>query len=238
MGVAGAQLPQYGDQRVADQRVDLVHQQHQRRGVRQRPARKHLPQHAGRSGALQQAGPQARRQRVIEGRLRLDLQFAEDGAHRLRLVFARRLARLDVHVDAAVLAVRAAVEQVAQRQQGRGLAGLTRCVQHEVAFVPNQREQIIDIQPTQRRHAIVFLRLHRSSRVEEAHRSHQVSPFPRACQIGRLGQAQRLARSIRGRFLWCRQALTRASARQFEADVDADRPADGRSGPSGFSSHP
>ena len=39
VGVASAELPQHGDQGVADQRVDLVDQQHQRLATRGRPPR-------------------------------------------------------------------------------------------------------------------------------------------------------------------------------------------------------
>ena len=166
--VAGAQLPQHCDQGVADQGVDLVDQQHRRLGVRRRPAAQHFGQAIVRPRPLQHLGPDLGGKPVLQRHLRRPSDFVQDGAHGGGHVFARGLAGLDVHVDAAVRP--AAVQLLHQRQQGRGLAGLARRVEHEVALLPDQGEQLALIQAAQRRDAVVFVRLHRTGRVEEPHR--------------------------------------------------------------------
>ena len=155
--VAGAQLPQHRDQGVADQRVDFVDQQHQGRGVGLRPPCQHFLQRACRAGLLQDARPQGRQRLVAERPARAPRQLCEDGAHRLCLVFARRLSRLHVDVHATIVALGSAVQQVAQRQQRRGLAGLPRCVKRAFpdlktlgqidwdAMVGIRKQQIIDL---------------------------------------------------------------------------------------------
>ena len=75
----------------------------------------------------------------------------------------------DVHVHAPEVAHFAAVEQVAQGDQGGGLAGLARRVQHEVALGPNQGQKFIDVHPVQGRDGVVLVRAHRPFGVEEAH---------------------------------------------------------------------
>ena len=61
--------------------------------------------------------------------------------------------------------------EVAQGDEGGGLAGLARRVQHEVALGPNQGQKFIDIHPVQRPDGVVVLRAHRPFGVEEAHGS-------------------------------------------------------------------
>ena len=102
----------------------------------------------------------------------LERQFGKHGAHALGHVLAHRLATLDVGVHAAEIAVRAAVQQIPQRQQRRGLAGLPRRVQHEVLFVPDQSEHRVEIDPFQRRDAVVVRGHYGTCGVELAHGRH------------------------------------------------------------------
>ena len=64
-------------------------------------------------------------------------------------VSSRYLADLDVDVHAAEVADRAAVQEIAQRDQGGGLARLPRRVQHEVTLGPDQAQQLFAIHPVQ-----------------------------------------------------------------------------------------
>ena len=165
--VAGAELAQHRDQGVADQRVDLVDQQHQGLGVRLAPAGQR-----GAEGAVaesrQDVGPDPVQESVaLEERAVAHL--AEDDAHGALHVFAHRLGRLDVHVHAAVVARGAGLEEVPQREQGGGLAGLARRVQHEVAFAPDQLQNLGVIDPFERRDAVMILRDDGAFGVEEAH---------------------------------------------------------------------
>ena len=102
--------------------------------------------------------------------LSLQRQFGKHGAHALHDVLPGRLAGLDVGVYAAVVARVPAVQQVAQRQQRRGLAGLPRRVQHEVLLVPHEAEHRVEIDPLQRRDLVVVRRHDRPLGVERAHR--------------------------------------------------------------------
>ena len=85
-------------------------------------------------------------------------QPAEDGAHTPRGVVARRLADLHVGMHAAEVARFAAVEQVAEGDECGGLAGLPRCVQHEVLLGPNQAQELVDVHALQRRDGVVVVR--------------------------------------------------------------------------------
>ena len=96
--VAGAQLPQHGQQRVADQRVDLVDQKHQRFRIRPAPAGQRLPERIVGTGAIEHGRPDIVQEPVIEGVARFRGQRTEDGADGRPHVFPRRLADLDVDV--------------------------------------------------------------------------------------------------------------------------------------------
>ena len=145
--VAGAQLPQHGQQGVAHQRVDLVDQQHQRSRVGHAPTQQRVPQCLTRPHSLQHSGPEVLQRVVAQGHACLQRQFGEHGAHALRHVLAHRLAILDVRVHAPVVAGMSTVQQVAQREQRRGLAGLPRRVQHEVLLVLHEAEHVVQIDP-------------------------------------------------------------------------------------------
>ena len=169
VAVAGAELPQDRDQRVPDQRVDLVDDQDRRRGVMLRPTRENPAEYA--------VGPDRRirgfGQRgglgIAERATQLLGQSVENGAHGLTHVLARRLPRLDVDMDAAVMPGRSAVQQVAQRQKSGGLTRLPRRVQDEVAPPSNQRQDLRQIDPAERRYAVVLVGADRTRRVEIAH---------------------------------------------------------------------
>ena len=86
-----------------------------------------------------------------------------------RRVFAHRLGRVDVQVHATVVARAAGLEQVPQREQDGGLARLARRVQHEVALLRDQRQELGDVHPFERRDAVVLARDDGAFGVEEAH---------------------------------------------------------------------
>ena len=169
VGVPCPELPEDRYQRIADQCVDLVEQQHERSGVGLRPESQQAVQRVQRPGRLQDPRPQSLEGVIAQGQPRLVGQVAENGAHRLLHVLARRLAGLHVDVHAAVLAVGAGVQEVAQGEQGGGLAGLPRRVENEVALVPHQREDVFEIHPLERRYAVVALGSDGARGVERAH---------------------------------------------------------------------
>ena len=107
-----------------------------------------------RTERLQQVGP-ALVEETVAAFQRSIGEFAQNGLNGVSDVFARRLGDLDVRVDATEAFRRAAVEQVSQRQQGRRLAGLPRCVQYEVPPAPDQPEDFVEVDPFQRRDAVV-----------------------------------------------------------------------------------
>ena len=160
------QLPQHRQQRVADQHVDLVDQQHERRRIGLRPARQRLQQHLVRAVLRQQLAIDTLQEPVARRQPRPRRQPAQHRAHRLSDVFAGRLRHLDVDVHAPAAL---GVQPFPQRQQGRRLPRLAGRVQHEVAFVADEPKQLVHIETGQRRNAVVVRRHHRSGRVEEAH---------------------------------------------------------------------
>ena len=169
LAVSRSQLAENRQQRVADQRVDLVDEQHQRLRVGLPPVRQHSPERTARPGSLQDAGPEACQRLVAQRRARRDLQLVENGPHGLPHVFTRRLAGLDVHVHATEVTLGAAVQQVPQRQERGGLAGLPRRVQHEILLVADEGADLAEVQPFQRRDAVVVVRDDRPRGSEEAH---------------------------------------------------------------------
>ena len=84
-------------------------------------------------------------------------------------VFARGLGRLDVDVDTAVPARRAAVQQLLQREQRGGLAGLARRVQDEVLLPCDEEQELVEVETVERRHVVVVFRDDGAFGVEEAH---------------------------------------------------------------------
>ena len=72
-------------------------------------------------------------------------------------------------MDATVVPGRSAVQQVAQCQQRGGLTRLPRRVQDEVAPLSDQRQDLSQIDPVERRYAIVLFGTDRTRRVEIAH---------------------------------------------------------------------
>ena len=100
------------------------------------------------SGWQKDAGPGLTRE-VIAQKPRTGGQAAQDGANAPRHVVARHLPDLDVHVHAAEVACFAAVQEVAEGDEGGGLAGLPRGVQYEVAFRPDQGQQLFRVHPLQ-----------------------------------------------------------------------------------------
>ena len=167
--VAGAQLTEYRQEGVADQRVDLVDEHHEWSGVGFRPAAQNLGERAVGAEPVQGVRPDPVDEFVAERHPGDQSEVTEDRPHGPLGVFAPRLSGLDVRVDAAVVSCAAAVQQVAQRQERRGLARLPRRVHYEVALVADERQHGIEIQPFQGRDAVVVRRLDGARGVEEAH---------------------------------------------------------------------
>ena len=153
--IAGPQLPEYGDQRVPDQGIDLVDQQHQGSRVGHAPAGQRSPECAFGAESREDIGPEPV-QRLVPRQERPVAQLAENGVHGASHVFARGLGGLDVHVHATEVALGAAVQQIPQREQGGGLARLPGRVQHEVPLVPDEFQDFGEIHPLQRRDAVMI----------------------------------------------------------------------------------
>ena len=169
--VAGAELPQHGQQRVAHQRVDFVEEQHDGRFVRLRPTRQRLAQSRARPVLRQNVRPHPIQQFVLEGGSGAGGQLAENGAHGRLHVLPHGLGAFHVGVHAPKAAFRPTIQHVAQRQQRGGLAGLPRRMENEVFLLPNQSDQRRQVEPPQRRYAVVEVRLDRAGGVEKAHGS-------------------------------------------------------------------
>ena len=168
--VAGPQLPEYGDQRVANQGVDLVDQQHQWSRVGHAPAGQRFAESVMGAGPRKYVGPYAVQELVPQG-MRTRGEPAQNGAHGVLHVLTRCLRWLDVHVHAAVLTDRTTVQQVLEREQDRGLARLPGRMQHEVPLVPHELQNLAEIHPFKRRDAVVVLGDDRTFGVESAHGS-------------------------------------------------------------------
>ena len=111
--VAGAQLAEYGDQGVADQRVDLVDEQHQRLLFGLRPAGQRLLQRPVRPAGVERIWPDATQMRAVQHGFFLLRQRAQNRPHGGAHILSRRLADLDVDVHATVAP--AAIEPPHQR---------------------------------------------------------------------------------------------------------------------------
>ena len=107
--VAPPQLPQHGYQRVADQGVDLVDQQHDRSSGVLAPAGQRLGQRTLAEGR-QQVGPGVVEE-LVARRPGPRRQLAQNDPHGALHVLAHGLCGLDVHVHAMEVALGAAVEQ-------------------------------------------------------------------------------------------------------------------------------
>ena len=105
---------------------------------------------------------------VARRQARVRAQSGEHRAHRPLHVVTGRARGLDGGVDAGVALC---VEQVAQREQGGGLAGLARCVQHEVLLAPDERQDLVEVEAFERGDAVVLVGLDGAGGVEEAHGS-------------------------------------------------------------------
>ena len=89
-----------------------------------------------------------------------------------RASYGRRAPPVNANVLSAPLnaAPRAAVQQVPQREQHGGLAGLARRMKDEVALVANELADVVQVHPRQGRDAVVVRRNDGTAGVEEAHR--------------------------------------------------------------------
>ena len=166
--VAGAQLPQHGEERVADQRVDLVHQQNERLLVRFRPSTQDFLEGVVRPRARQRLRPDVRHEVVVQSGLGTPRGVVENRLRGCADVLARRLADLHVDVDATITA--ASVQVVPERQQDGGLPGLTGRVQHEIPLAADKLQDPVQVEAFEGRNAVVLGRNDGSAGVEEPHR--------------------------------------------------------------------
>ena len=166
--VAGPQLPEHRDQGVADERVDLVDEQHQRSRIGLAPAGQRLAEGGVGAGFRQDVGPAFVQERIAQN-ARTRGELIQNGADGVSHVLARGLGGLDVHVHAAEVARLAAVQQIAEGKQGGGFARLPGRVQHEVALGLDQPEDFGAIHPCKRRDAVVLRRDDGTFGVEETH---------------------------------------------------------------------
>ena len=167
--VARSQLPQHGDQRVAHERVDLVDEEDEGARVGGGPAREEGPERTVRVGGGVQRARDRRDRFVAQGDLRLVLDGVQNVLDRFTHLLPRGLRGLHVDVHAAVVADGSAVQQVAQGEQRRGLAGLAGRVQHEVARLAHQGEHLAQVDALQRRDAVVPVGPDGAGGVEVAH---------------------------------------------------------------------
>ena len=101
--------------------------------------------------------------------MRLTAQVVQDVPHRSAHVLPGRLRRLHVDVDAPVLALGPAVQQVTQGQESRGLARLPGRVQDEIPFLPDQGQDLRQVQACEWRDTVVLVGAHGSGGVEVTH---------------------------------------------------------------------
>ena len=163
--VSRAQLPQHREQGVTHQGVDLIQQKHQRPRVGFGPA----PQRFAEGAIGTELGEQIRYTARKSTARRPRDQFAQDRPHGPAGVFAARLPGLQVRVHATVLARRAAVQQIPQREQRGCLARLPGRMEYGVTLVADERQHLLEIEAIKRRHTVVVRRYDGSRRVEEAH---------------------------------------------------------------------
>ena len=123
-----------------------------------------------RTGLVENLSPNGVHEQIVQDEFRRQRQLAQDGLHRRRHVLPCALTDLDVDVDRAVLP--SGVQFVLQRQQDRGLAGLTGRVQDEVLLLTDEAAHLLRVKAFQRRDAVMDVRLHRSGGVEETHGWH------------------------------------------------------------------
>ena len=178
-----------------------------------------------RAGSVQDLRPYVVHGGVAQDGLRLSGHLVQDGPHGCPHILARGLGRLDVDVDTAVLAGRAAVQQLLQREQRRGLAGLARCVQDEVLPPRDEEQELVEVETVERRHVVVDLRDDGTFGVEEAHGG-SIAPFRDAKAAARGG----VTRDQRGTRL--RLGSTRHARRLFLARAGRAPPTRRSLGPS------
>ena len=166
--VPGSQLSQHGKERVANQRVELVDQQHERSLVRFRPSTQDFLDGVVRSCTRQRLRPDVRHEVVVQSGLGAPRGVVEYRSRGCADVLARRLTDLHVDVDATVTA--ASVQLVPQRQQGGGLPGLTGRVQHKIPFAVDKLQYAVQIETFQGRYAVVLGCNDGAAGVEEPHR--------------------------------------------------------------------
>ena len=174
LGIAGAQLAQQRDERVAHQRVDLVQQQDQRLLQLLAPVGQKEFEHGpwGRSGQdlLHQGhraavAYQSRAERAILV-IRVAIPWSTFSAPGLR--------RFDVGVDGVVLS--GLVQIGGKGQQTGGLACLARGVEQEVLLLRDKRHHVFQVEARQRWQTVVIRAVDRAFGGEKAHRV--VSCFP------------------------------------------------------------
>lgn len=87
---------------------------------------------------VESVAPGVVRQGIAEHQPGAYRQLPQNGAQRPLRVLPGRLPGFHVGVDASVVALRAAVQEIAKREQNGGLARLTRRVQNEIPLGADQ----------------------------------------------------------------------------------------------------
>ena len=91
--VSRSKLPEHGEKRIADQRIDLVDEQHQRPAVGFGPLRQRLLKRPGRAEGFQDAGPRPAQELLAQGAPRPRAQLPQNRSQRSQDVFPHRPAR-------------------------------------------------------------------------------------------------------------------------------------------------
>jgi len=113
-GIPGTELTQDRNQRIAYQRINLVDEHHQRRGMVCRPAVQHLPEDAIWPVLAQGLIPYVIDKAIVEDHTGACGQFSTNGLHGCSHIFTRCLPYLHVHIHTAVRPLR--IQIIHQRQ--------------------------------------------------------------------------------------------------------------------------
>ena len=210
--IPGAQLAQQRDQGVADQRVHLIQQQHQRPRIGRAPVLEQGGQHPIRTPPVPGLiGP--RRQAVIaQVPMRGGLDRTTDSAHTAGHILARGLGRFKIGIHRTIAPL--AIEVLHQGQQTGGFTGLARGVQEKVFLPVEPVKNFVQVPTGQGRQAVMIGGPDRTLGVEKTHRVHKDKGD--GISIVRPGHAPPLSAFMQD------YALTRLYARRREERQEAE----------------
>ncbi len=167
LGIAGPQLSQQGNQRVPDQGIRFVQQQHHRQRRSPAPAGQELLDPRRPRGAGDERLRQIRCVPIIDLVACAARNLFDDRRHAHRHVFPHGLGRLDIGVHRPIASL--PVQVIRQRQQTGGLAGLARGVQQKVFLSFDQAENLFQVPALQRGQTVVLFAANRPFGVEKTH---------------------------------------------------------------------